>query len=86
MGIMGNIWTIIVGLVVGAIARWVMPGTQSMSWIMTSILGIAGSIVGGLIGSVIWKSPDGKFHPAGWILSILGAVLVLWAYLKFVAQ
>jgi len=86
MGIMGIIWTIIVGLVVGAIARWVMPGTQSMSWIMTSILGIAGSIVGGLIGSVIWKSPDGKFHPAGWILSILGAVLVLWAYLKFVAQ
>jgi len=86
MGIMGIIWTIIVGLIVGAIARWVMPGTQSMSWIMTSILGIAGSIVGGLIGSVIWKSPDGKFHPAGWILSILGAVLVLWAYLKFVAQ
>ena len=86
MGIMGIIWTIIVGLIVGAIARWVMPGTQSMSWIMTSIRGIAGSIVGGLIGSVIWKSPDGKFHPAGWILSILGAVLVLWAYLKFVAQ
>ena len=86
MGIMGIIWTIIVGLIVGAIARWVMPGTQSMSWIMTSILGIAGSMVGGLIGSVIWKSPDGKFHPAGWILSILGAVLVLWAYLKFVAQ
>ena len=85
MGIMGIIWTIIVGLVVGAIARWVMPGTQSMSWIMTSVLGIAGSLVGGLVGSLIWKSPDGKFHPAGWILSILGALLVLWAYLKFVA-
>jgi len=85
MGIMGIIWTIIVGLIVGAIARWIMPGTQNMSWIMTSILGIVGSMVGGLVGSLIWKSPDGKFHPAGWILSILGALLVLWAYLKFFA-
>jgi uncharacterized membrane protein YeaQ/YmgE (transglycosylase-associated protein family) len=85
MGIMGIIWTIIVGLIVGAIARWIMPGTQTMSWIMTSVLGIVGSIVGGFVASVIWKSPDGKFHPAGWILSILGALLVLWAYLKFVA-
>ena len=49
-----------------------MPGVQSMGWIMTSILGIAGSIVGGFVSSLIWKSPDGKFHPAGWILSILG--------------
>ena len=85
MGIMGIIWTIIVGLIVGAIARWIMPGTQTMSWIMTSVLGIVGSIVGGFVASVIWKSLDGKFHPAGWILSILGALLVLWAYLKFVA-
>ncbi len=65
MGIMGFIWTVIVGLIVGAIARWLMPGVQSMGWIMTSILGIVGSIVGGFVGSLIWKSPDGKFHPAG---------------------
>lgn len=86
MGILGFVWTIIVGLIVGAIARWIMPGTQGMGWIMTSLLGIAGSIVGGLVGSAIWKSPDGKFHPAGWFLSILGALLVLWVYLKLVAQ
>ena len=86
MGIMGIVWTIIVGVIVGAIARWIMPGTQSMGWIMTSVLGIAGSVVGGLVSSVIWKSPDGKFHPAGWFLSIIGALLVLWLYLKFVAQ
>jgi uncharacterized membrane protein YeaQ/YmgE (transglycosylase-associated protein family) len=85
MGIMGIIWTIIVGLIVGAIARWIMPGTQNMSWIMTSVLGIVGSIVGGFVSSLIWKSPDGSFHPAGWIMSILGALVVLWAYLKFVA-
>ena len=85
MGIMGIIWTIIVGLIVGAIARWIMPGTQNMSWIMTSVLGIVGSIVGGFVSSLIWKSPDGRFHPAGWIMSVLGAFVVLWAYLKFVA-
>jgi len=84
MGIMGLIWTIIVGLIVGAIARLIMPGAQSMGWIMTSILGIVGSIVGGFVSSLIWRTPDGKFHPAGWILSILGALLVLWAYMQFV--
>jgi len=85
MGIMGIIWTIIVGLIVGAIARWIMPGVQGMGWVMTAVLGIVGSIVGGFVSSLIWKSPDGRFHPAGWIMSILGALLVLWAYLKFAA-
>jgi len=47
------------------------------------LIGIGGSIVGGVVGSLIWKSPDGKFHPAGWILSILGAMLLLWAYTTF---
>jgi uncharacterized membrane protein YeaQ/YmgE (transglycosylase-associated protein family) len=83
MGIMGFIWMVIVGLIVGAIARLIMPGAQSMGWIMTSIIGIAGSIVGGFVSSLIWKSPDGKFHPAGWFMSILGALAVLWAYLQF---
>ena len=86
MGFMGFIWTIIVGLIVGAIARWIMPGTQAMGWIMTCLLGIAGSIVGGLVSSTIWNSPDGKFHPAGWFLSILGALLVLWVYGQYIAK
>ena len=84
MGIMGFIRIVIVGLIVGAIARWIMPGAQAMGWMMTSLLGIAGSIVGGLISSLIWKSPDGQFHPAGWIMSIAGALIVLWGYLSLV--
>jgi uncharacterized membrane protein YeaQ/YmgE (transglycosylase-associated protein family) len=80
---MGFVSTIIVGLIVGAIARWIMPGAQGMGWIMTSLLGIGGSIVGGFISSLIWKSPDGKFHPAGWIMSIFGAVALLWAFMQF---
>ncbi len=84
MGIMGFIWMVIVGLIVGAIARFIMPGAQGMGWIMTSVIGIAGSIVGGVVSGLIWKSPDGKFRTAGWIMSILGALVVLWAYLQFV--
>jgi len=83
MGIMHIIWTLIVGLIVGAIARAIMPGAQSMSWILTSLLGVGGSIVGGFIGSLIWKSPDGRFHPAGIVLSVIGALLLLWAYQRF---
>ena len=61
-----------------------MPGAQAMNWMMTSLIGIAGSIVGGFISSLIWKSPDGQFHPAGWIMSIAGALIVLWGYLSLV--
>ena len=84
MGIMGLIKMVIVGLIVGAIARWIMPGAQAMGWIMTSLIGVGGSVVGGLISSVIWRSPDGRFHPAGWIMSIAGALIVLWGYLTLV--
>ena len=84
MGIMGLIKMIIVGLIVGAIARWIMPGAQAMGWIMTTLIGIGGSLVGGLIGSVIWRSPDGGFRTAGWLMSIGGALIVLWGYLSLV--
>ncbi len=84
MGIFGLISTIIVGLIVGALARWFYPGTVPMAWWLTALLGIAGSIVGGFISSLIWKSPDGRFHPAGWVFSIIGAMILLYAYLNFV--
>ncbi len=84
MGIMGIIWTIIVGFVVGLLARFFYPGAIDLGFWMTTLLGVAGSVVGGVISSLIWRSPDGRFHPAGWILSIIGAVIVLWVYLNFV--
>ena len=80
MGLFGIIATIIVGFIVGLIARAIMPGVDSLGFWLTTALGIGGSIVGGLISSLIFRSPDGKFHPAGWILSIIGAMLLLWAY------
>lgn len=81
---MGIIVTIIVGAIVGALARWVMPGEQKMGWIMTILLGIAGSIVAGFVGKGIgWYQPG---EPAGWIASVLGAVLVLFVVGKLRAK
>jgi uncharacterized membrane protein YeaQ/YmgE (transglycosylase-associated protein family) len=70
-------------LIVGAIARLIMPGAQSMGWIMTSVIGIVGSLVGGWSAASSGSRPTASFHPAGFIMSILGALVVLWAYLQF---
>ena len=83
MGIFGIIGTIIVGFIVGVLARFFYPGAVPLGFWLTVALGIGGSIVGGLISSLIWKSPDGKFHPAGWIMSLIGALLLLWMYINF---
>ena len=80
------IWMIIVGFIVGVIARFIYPGAVAMGFWLTVVLGIIGSIVGGLIGSAIWRSPGGRFHPAGFILSIVGALIVLWLYFTFVGR
>ena len=83
MGIMGIIWMIVVGFVVGLLARFFYPGAIGLGFWMTTLLGIGGSVVGGAIGGLIWKSPEGKFHPAGIILSVIGSMLLIWVYLKF---
>ena len=80
---MNFIWMIILGLIVGALARWFMPGAQPMGWIMTALLGVAGSFFGGLLSGVIFKSPDGKLHPAGWVMSVIGAMILLWLAPKY---
>jgi len=83
MGIMGIIWMIVVGFVVGLLARFFYPGAVDLGFWMTTVLGIGGSLVGGVIGGLIWKSPEGKFHPAGIILSVIGSMILIWIYLKF---
>ncbi|HTU16586.1 MAG TPA: GlsB/YeaQ/YmgE family stress response membrane protein [Gemmataceae bacterium] len=73
------------GLIVGAIARLLVPGKQAMSWLMTSLLGIVGSLVGGGISWLIWGNPEGTYNPGGWIMSILGAILVVLIYSRVTA-
>ncbi len=77
------IWYIVVGLIVGLVARAVMPGVQHLGLILTTLLGIGGSIVGGLIGRLFSKpTPGATFHPAGFILSIIGAIILLFIWGK----
>jgi len=73
------IWSIILGFIVGLIARAIMPGAHPMGFIETSLVGIVGSVVGGLIGRLISKPKEGQpFHPAGLIMSVVGALVVLF--------
>ena len=75
------IWYVIIGFVVGLIARAVMPGPDPMGFLGTTALGILGSLVGGVIGGLIWRPREGaRFHPAGLLLSIIGAMLVLFIW------
>ena len=78
------LWMFIVGIVVGAIARLIVPGQEHVGLILTGVLGIVGSFVGGFIGSLISKPEEGSmFHPAGFFMSVLGAILLLFVWHKF---
>jgi uncharacterized membrane protein YeaQ/YmgE (transglycosylase-associated protein family) len=75
------IWSIIVGFIVGLIARAILPGVQHLGFIATTLLGIGGSIVGGLIGRLFSKpEPGSSFHAAGLIMSIIGALILLFIW------
>ncbi|MDO4637111.1 MAG: GlsB/YeaQ/YmgE family stress response membrane protein [Lautropia sp.] len=71
----------IVGLVIGLIARALMPGTQKLGWIMTAILGIVGSAVANFVGGALNFYQPGQ--TAGWIASVIGAIVVLFVYIRF---
>jgi uncharacterized membrane protein YeaQ/YmgE (transglycosylase-associated protein family) len=75
---MGIIAFIIIGLIAGLIARAILPGRQSMGLLATTLLGMVGSLVGGLVGSLFVR--DGRLfdlHPSGLIMSVIGAIIVL---------
>ncbi len=76
---MGIIAWIVFGFVIGLIARAIVPGRQHMGFIATTILGIVGSVIGGLVASAIQGGQGGlaDWHSAGWIGSIIGAIVVL---------
>ena len=69
------LWTIVVGFVIGLIARFVLPGQDAHGFIMTTLLGIGGALVGSFLGQVLGLYAPGQ--PAGWIMSVLGAVALL---------
>ena len=75
---MALIITIVVGFIVGLLARAIMPGTQKMGIILTTLLGIAGSVVASYGGVALGLYAEGA--TAGWIASVVGALLILFIY------
>ena len=79
------IWKLLVGLIVGAIARLLIPGKEAISsgalgWLITALIGIAGAFIGTWLA--FWR---GAGYTAGWIMSIIGAVILLLIY-RFIAS
>jgi uncharacterized membrane protein YeaQ/YmgE (transglycosylase-associated protein family) len=81
---MNILWMIVLGLIVGAIAKLIMPGRDPGGIIVTIIIGILGSIVGGFLLGLLLPGRD--IGAAGLLGSIAGAVLLLWLYRKFAAR
>jgi uncharacterized membrane protein YeaQ/YmgE (transglycosylase-associated protein family) len=70
------VWMAVIGFVVGLVARALLPGTQSLGLILTAVLGIAGSLLAGFAGQAMgWYGQD---QPAGFIASVLGAIVLLF--------
>ena len=79
---MSIIWQLIVGLIVGVLARLLLPGKENfpagpLGWLLTALLGIIGAWLGTFIGGSLW---GGANYAAGWIMSILGAIVLLVLY------
>ena len=79
--VMGIIGWIVLGLVAGAIAKAILPGTQGGGWVITLILGIVGALLGGFLGSAIFGIGLETFWSIEtWLLAIGGAIIVLLIY------
>jgi uncharacterized membrane protein YeaQ/YmgE (transglycosylase-associated protein family) len=75
---MGIIGWIIFGLIVGAVAKLLMPGRDPGGWIVTIVLGIAGALVGGFLGRAVgWYGPN---DAAGFLMALVGALVLLGLY------
>jgi uncharacterized membrane protein YeaQ/YmgE (transglycosylase-associated protein family) len=78
------IWSIIVGFIVGWLAEVLYPGAQHLGFWKAALIGIGGSILGGLISRLFSRTaPGSSFHPAGFFMSLIGALILLFICLKF---
>ncbi len=81
---------IVTGLIVGLVARALVPGKQSLGLVLTVVLGVVGACVGGLISSAFWPAwgtePEVSRMWPGWLMSIAGGVAVLWGYVALTGR
>jgi uncharacterized membrane protein YeaQ/YmgE (transglycosylase-associated protein family) len=78
------LWMVIVGLIVGVLAKLVMPGRDPGGVIVTMLLGIGGSVIAGLIGRAVGWYREGE--PAGFIASVVGAIIILAIYRAIIGR
>lgn len=69
---------LIFGLVIGAVARWIVPGTEPGGWVVSLVLGVAGSFLGGWLGRALGLYQEGQ--ATGWFMALLGAVILVAIY------
>jgi uncharacterized membrane protein YeaQ/YmgE (transglycosylase-associated protein family) len=79
---LGVIWFLIAGLIIGALARLILPGKQSMSIWMTLLLGVVAALIGGFIWNALFPGNEG----VAWIGSVIVAVVILVLYERYVAS
>lgn len=80
---MGIISWILLGLIAGALAKWLVPGRDPGGILVTVLLGIGGALLGGWLGSALFDVDDavsGFFHLSSWIAAVVGAVILLLLY------
>ena len=78
----GVVWYVVAGLIIGLLARAILPGKQQMGMIATIVLGVASALVGGFLWAAVFSGNDG----VAWIGSIIVAVIALFAYERVIAR
>ena len=76
------VW-ILLGLIAGALAKFIMPGPDPGGWIVTILIGIAGSVIGGFLFSLLGISASGGLSLGSIVVATVGALVLLWAYRRF---
>lgn len=79
---MGIIAFIILGLLAGAIAKWLMPGNDPGGWIVTALIGVAGALLGGFLAGALFDADpmDEFFDISSWLTAIVGSIILLVIY------
>ncbi|MCC4797456.1 GlsB/YeaQ/YmgE family stress response membrane protein [Enterovibrio norvegicus] len=80
---MGIISWIILGLLAGILAKWIMPGKDGGGFIMTTLLGIAGAVVGGWVSSLLGLGTAGGLSLGSIVMATVGALILLFLYNRF---